>query len=230
MNGLEDGFKSRWADANGGLGKADIAAIILAIPLACILMFSMGELRELQIDQNRHEADAVEVNDGIGVCAELELLVFNLDVSRNPEKIKADWVATKRKLLDAVGNSLAFAEADDRQRMAVAERALHTFIVLFERRMSMRIGDTASRKERDALEASLEEQAGKLTGLLSDQQSALCKKAREADEAYESKFTSILWLAAGLVLLEALLIFSGGRELREITRLLRQGAAMPGEG
>jgi len=201
----------------------DVAVIILASPLAGVLMFSMGELRELQIDQRRHAVDAVEVNDGIGVCAELKLLVFNLDVSGNPEKIKADWASTKRKLLDVVGNSLASAEEDDRQRMADAERALHSFIPVFERLISMRIGDTVSRKERNALKVSLEEQAGKLTGLLSDHHLALCKKAREADEAYESKFASIIWLAAGLVSLVALLIFRGWLELREIARLLRQG-------
>jgi hypothetical protein len=210
--------------ANCGLGMLELAVIVCAAILIAVSIFSMIGLKELQRDKYRYALDAMAVNDGIGICVELSRLVSDAEHGRNPKKLKTIWDHTKRKLLDVVGYALAAAEVDDKPRMAEADRALHTFIDLFERRMPTLQSDTANPEARDALEARLDEQAGKLNDLLWDHESALHKKAKEADEAYESKFDAIMWLVTGIFLLVAWLVFRAIGESREIDRSPRSGA------
>lgn len=209
--------------ANCGLGTLEIAVIICVALLIGVSFFSMSGLKELQRDKYRHAVDALTVNDGIDICVELRRLVSDAEFGRSLERLKADWAAIKRMLLESVENLQDTAEADDRQRMAEAGLALQTFIYLFERRMSMLQSDTASPKANDALKASLDEQAGKLSDLLCDHMSVLHEKTREADEAYDSKFALLLWLATGVVLLVAWLTLRTIGEARGIYRSIELG-------
>lgn len=208
--------------ANCGLWNLEVALVVCAALLIGFSLFSMNGLKELQRDKYRHEIDALIVKEGIDISVVLSRLVLDAETDRNPKKLKIDWSATKWKLLEAVGNLSVAVEADDKQRLVEASRVLHTFIYLFERRISRQFGAMASPMERDALKASLDEQAGMLSDMLCDHESALHKKIDEADAAYESKFTMILWLVAGSLLLVVWLVFRVIGESRKIDRALSQ--------